>query len=121
MRIIWFIAGSLSLVIGIIGAFLPLIPTVPLLLLAAFFFGKSSERAHQWLVNHPRLGPPIRDWQNNGVIRRRAKVFASISIASVFALSVFLGLPWHVLAIQGVTLSAVSLFIWTRPEEDSLR
>ena len=117
MRIIWFISGAVSLALGIIGAFLPLIPTVPLLLLAAFFFSKSSQRAHDWLVNHAILGPPIRDWENNGVIRRRAKVFASISIAFVFGLSVFLGLNALILTTQAVVLSAVSLFIWTRPEE----
>lgn len=116
MRVIWFILGGLNLTLGIIGAFLPLLPTVPLLLLAAFFFSKSSKRAHDWLLNHKTLGPPIRDWGEKGVIRRRAKVVAAASMAAVVGISVALELPIWVIGVQVLTLSAVSVFIWTRPE-----
>lgn len=117
MRIVWLISGLICLTFGIIGAFLPLLPTVPLLLLSAFFFSKSSERLHGWLLGHRYLGPPIQDWERNGAISRRGKILASISIIAVFSLSVFLRLEVYLLVIQGVTLSAVSIFIWTRPEE----
>ena len=54
--------GWLSVAIGIAGIFLPLVPTVPLLLLAAWCFTRSSQRAHRWLFNHPKLGPVVRQW-----------------------------------------------------------
>ncbi|OOY13866.1 hypothetical protein BMG00_08955 [Thioclava marina] len=115
MRILWLILGMVSFAIGVIGIFLPLLPTVPLMLLAAFFFGKSSERLHQWLITHPRFGPSIQDWQERRAISKRAKIAASISIAAAFAISVVIGLKPMLLAIQAATLIAVSIFIWTRP------
>jgi uncharacterized membrane protein YbaN (DUF454 family) len=115
MRPIWFIGGALSLILGILGIPLPGLPTVPFLLLAAFCFAKSSDRAHSWLVNHPRLGPPIADWNKNGAIRRPAKIAASICIAASFLISVFLGVPAKALILQAIVLCCVSTFIWTRP------
>ena len=115
MRVIWGLIGGLALILGVIGIALPLLPTVPFLILAAFCFGKSSDRVHRWLIDHPRLGPPIRDWQAHGAISPKAKRLATISIACVYALSLALGLRWQLLAIQGVTLAAVLTFIWTRP------
>lgn len=115
MRLIWLLCGLLSLGIGIVGIFLPLIPTVPLVLLAAFCFARSSQRLHEWLVTHKHFGPLIDDWQQNGAIRPRAKRMATVSIAMVFIISIVLGVPTYVLGIQIITLSAVLLFIWTRP------
>ncbi len=116
MRIIWLCVGFLAVGLGVVGVLLPLLPTVPFLLLAAFAFGKSSKRFESWLLNHPRLGPPIHDWRANGAIRRRVKWLATLSIVLTFALSLALGAPMRVLAIQVVVLSAVMLFIWSRPE-----
>lgn len=116
MKAFWFIIGCLSVALGVIGAALPLLPTVPFLLLAAFCFARSSARVHDWLLNHPRLGPPIADWRENGAIGRRAKWLASGSIAAAFAVSLIIGVAGWVLAAQAATLVCVSLFIWTRPD-----
>ena len=115
VRSLWLTGGLLSLVAGIIGIVLPLLPTTPFLLLAAFCFARGSQRLHDWLVNHPRLGPPIRDWQAHGAISRRAKQMAMIAIVLVLAASVVFGAPTYIIIIQLVVLSAVSLFILTRP------
>ncbi|MBN8293938.1 YbaN family protein [Rhodobacter sp. NTK016B] len=114
-RILWSVAGGFALAVGIVGIVLPLVPTTPLLLLAAFCFARSSPRLEMWLVEHPRFGPPIRDWRAEGAISPRAKTMAMIAIGATFALSVFMRLPAHVLLIQAVTLGAVTLFILTRP------
>ncbi len=102
--------------LGMIGIILPLLPTVPFLLLAAFCFARSSERLHAWMLEHPRLGPPIQDWQQSGAINPQAKKWATISIAAVFLLSLAVGVKTTVLIIQAVVLSAVLFFIWTRPD-----
>ncbi|MCB1398070.1 MAG: YbaN family protein [Rhodobacter sp.] len=115
MRIVWIIAGGVSLGVGVAGIVLPLVPTTPLLLLTAFCFARSSPRLEMWLVEHPRLGPPIRDWRAEGAISTRGKTLAMIAIAATFTLSLVLRLPSHVLLIQAVTLGAVTLFILTRP------
>lgn len=115
MRIIWVILGLISMAIGLIGIVLPLVPTVPLMILAAFFFAKSSERLHNWLITHPQFGPSIVDWQEHGAIHPKGKKIATVSIAIVFLISLIMGLGPMILIIQGATLCAVLLFIWTRP------
>ena len=115
LRILWTIAGGVSLAIGAAGIILPLVPTTPLLLLSAFCFSRSSPRLELWLIEHPRLGPPIRDWRAEGAISKRAKIIALFTIAATFALSVALQLPLHVLLIQAIVLGAVTIFIAPRP------
>ena len=115
MRIFWIIAGMVSVAIGAVGIFVPLLPTVPLMILAAFCFGKSSPRLHRWLVDHPIHGPHIRDWADRGAIRPTAKRLATLSIGLAFGLSVLLGVRPAILGVQAVVLLAVLLFIWTRP------
>ena len=115
MKLIWAFLGLVCIALAAIGIVLPLLPTVPFLLLAAFFFARSSERLHYWLLSHPRLGPPIEDWQSRGAINPGAKRLATVSIVAVFVLSLVLALKTTVLIIQAVVLSLVLLFIWTRP------
>lgn len=115
VRYAWLTAGGLSLVLGIIGIALPLLPTTPFLILAAFCFARGSTKIHQWLVNHPRLGPPIRHWETYRAISKRGKQLAMVGIIAVFAISILAGVATYVLVIQAVVLSAVSVFILTRP------
>ncbi len=115
MRYIWASLGLISVGFGLIGVVLPLIPTVPFMLLAAFFFAKSSERLHGWLLEHRVFGSAIGDWQTRGAINLKGKRRATLSIFAVFILSVIMGLRPMILAIQAVTLTSVLIFIWTRP------
>lgn len=115
MQYLWAALGLLCVGLAVIGIALPLLPTVPFLLLAAFFFARSSSRLHNWLVSHGTFGPMILDWQRSGAIRPAAKKAATLSVAAVFGLSVILALPSHILIIQAVVLGGVMIFIWTRP------
>lgn len=115
MRVLWAVSGLFSMALAFLGVFLPLLPTVPFVLLAAFCFARSSERLHRWLLTHPSFGPMITNWQDNGAISLRAKRLATASIGGVLALSVLLGAPLTVLGLQVLILCAVMLFIWTRP------
>lgn len=116
MHYLWAALGLLSVGLGMAGAMLPLLPTVPFLLLAAFFFARSSERLHNWLMTHRQFGPMIADWQERGAIARRAKWVASLSILLAFGLSVAMGVRPTLLVVQAVVLAGVSAFIWSRPE-----
>ena len=112
----YLLLGWFFLILGIIGIPLPLLPTTPLLLLAAFFFARSSPRLHRWLLNHPLLGKTIRDWQEHGHINRPAKISATVAIILLFSLSILLT-KLH-LALNIILLliaTGVLLFIWTRP------
>ena len=68
--------GWLSVALGVLGIFLPLLPTTPFLLLAAACFMRSSKRFYLWLVEHPQLGPWIRDYLAGEGIPRKAKIYA---------------------------------------------
>ncbi|MEM7685368.1 MAG: YbaN family protein [Paracoccaceae bacterium] len=115
MRTLWTIAGLTAFVLGAIGAFVPLLPTVPFMLLAAFCFARGSERFHLWLIEHPRFGPAIRDWQAHGAISPSGKRAAVIAICVTFMISVFIGLAPTILAIQAAVLGCVLAFILSRP------
>ena len=115
MRYLYAGLGLICVALAIVGIALPLLPTVPFLLLAAFFFANSSERLHNWILAHKIFGPMIQDWNDNRAIRPNAKKAATLSIAAVFSLSLILGAPSHILIIQSVVLSCVLIFIWSRP------
>ena len=102
---------------AILGVILPLLPTVPFLLLAAFFFAKSSERLHTWLLNHKIFGTMIDDWNSRGAINKKAKYMSTLSVVLVIIISLVVGLKPLILTIQIVLLSLVMLFIWTRPNQ----
>ena len=76
MRIFLTIIGLISLGLGILGAFLPVLPTTPFLLLSATLFLKSNKRLYNWLMNHPRLGPYIRNFLEHKAIPLRVKIVA---------------------------------------------
>jgi len=116
MRVIWFISGIAALGLAILGIPLPGLPTVPFLLLAAFCFARSSDRVHDWLINHPKLGPPIRDWRRSGAIAPYAKRLATLTVAAAFLIALLWGVPLYALGLQVLVLAGVLIFIWTRPD-----
>lgn len=101
MKWLWFLLAWVCFALGIIGAFLPVLPTTPFLLLSAFLFSKSSPRFHAWLLSLPLAGPSIRDWQDRRVIRPRAKVLCTAMIL------VSLGATWA----YGTVMVPVKVFL----------
>lgn len=105
-----------SLALGIIGAFVPVMPTVPFVLLAAWAAAKGSPRLSHWLENHPTMGPHIRDWRNGGVVSRQAKWTATVMMsAGALFMSVFVR-PWWVPAAVVTIMTIVGVWLWRRPE-----
>jgi uncharacterized membrane protein YbaN (DUF454 family) len=87
--------GWLSVALGVIGIFLPVLPTTPFLLLAAACFARSSPRFYDWLVEHPRLGPWIRDYLDGNGIPLKGKVYAIGLMWLSIGFSCYLvPLPW---------------------------
>ena len=117
MRLLWKLAGLLAAALGLVGLVLPIMPSVPFMILAAFCFSRSSPRLHTYLVTHPVYGPHIRDWHERGAIRPDAKWLATVSMIGSVTLSFILGMPPHVIAAQAAVLTLAMAFIWSRPSE----
>lgn len=115
LRFIWLTFGWAALALGVLGAFLPLLPTVPFLLLAGVCFSKGSDELHDWLLNHEKFGPPIQEWRRHGAIATRVKILSMVFILASVALSFLYSVPPLGLTVQLVILSCVSFFILTRP------
>lgn len=87
--------GWLSVALGVIGIFLPVLPTTPFLLLAAACFARSSPRFYRWLTEHPRLGPWIRNYLDGNGIPLKGKVYAiSLMWASILLSCYLVPIPW---------------------------
>ena len=114
-RIGLIVAGLVSLAIGAVGIFVPLLPTTPLVLLAAFCFANSSERLHQWLLDHNVFGPLIDNWRRYGAISRNAKVMSVVSMIAILVISWLLDVATWIIVAQAVVLGCSAAFILTRP------
>jgi uncharacterized membrane protein YbaN (DUF454 family) len=113
-RLLWLLAGFVSLLLGIVGIFLPLLPTTPFVLLAAFCFSRGSERVEAWLLNHRRFGPMVRAWRRNRAVPLRAKQLATVMMAaSCIGTAWVLHSPWR-WAPSAVCL-CVALWLWSLP------
>jgi uncharacterized protein len=107
-KFLYILAGYICVGLAFLGLFLPLLPTTPFLLLAAFCFSRGSPRLHKWLLEEPRMGPIIRDWNERRVIRPRVKAAATIGIALVISPALIFG-SFHP-AIKAMSL-LVSLIV----------
>ncbi len=114
-RRLWLGAGWTSVGLGAIGVALPIMPTVPFLILAAFCFSKSSPALERRLLDHRHFGPAIRGWRERGAIGRKGKWAATGAFAaSIVFGALTLGWPW-VLIPPGIAVICL-VWLWTRPE-----
>ena len=116
VKVLYIILGTISLILGILGIFLPLLPTTPFLLLTAFLYMKSSTRCYNWLMNQKYLGPYIKNYSEHKIIPVRTKIltlillWGSITYCAIFVipnliikillLLIAAGVTWHVLSFK---------------------
>ena len=114
VRVLWLCGGALALLLGVLGIFLPLLPTTPFVLLAAWCFSRGSTRCEAWLLQHRLFGPMVRDWRARRAIPLRAKQFASVMMAlSSLLAATQLPLAWCWL--PAACCLAVASWMWRRP------
>lgn len=117
--LLWRTLALTALLLALIGVALPIMPTVPFLLLAAWAAGKGWPRLETWLLNHRLYGHPIKQWRQFGAVPRPAKYFASIAMLGSTLMLLFAPLPddmaWVRWAVP-LGFVAVLIWLWRRPE-----
>ncbi len=116
VRVLLFGLGSLSLVLGVVGIFLPLLPTTPFLLLAAGCFVRSSDRFYSWLVSHPVLSKYILAYLDGSGIPRKAKYYTLLTMWLTMGISALIVPLWQVQVLLLCIAVMVSTYIWRLPE-----
>lgn len=115
-RALWTAIGAVALLAGLIGAVLPVLPTAPFVILAAFAFGKGSPALRARLTGNRHFGPIIDDWERTGAIATKWKVFACTAMAVSFVGSVLvLHLSAKILMIQAACMIAAGIYVVSRP------
>ncbi len=107
--------GWICVVLGVVGIFLPLLPTTPFILLAAWCFAKSSPRFHLWLTSHPKLGPIIHTWQSGEGISRGLRNRVLVVMWASMLLSMWIVGKWWSIALLSSIGIAVSIYIFRQP------
>jgi uncharacterized membrane protein YbaN (DUF454 family) len=116
MRSVYLVLGFIFIALGFVGAFLPVLPTTPFLILATACFARSSPRLESWLLFHPRFGPSLRAWRERGAIPLRAKLLALAGISSGFLLFWIGSAPGPMLmAGVGAFMLVGLVYVFSRP------
>lgn len=114
-NLFFLVLAWVCIALGVIGAFLPVMPTTPFLLVAAWAASRGSPRLHRWLIDHPTLGPPLRAWEEKRAVATSSKWLACGFMTASWLIMYVLTVTWLVPAITGVIFISVGTFLVTRP------
>lgn len=114
--VLWRSLALASLALGIVGTVLPVLPTTPFLLVAAWAAGKGWPQFEAWLLAHPRWGPPVRRWRDHRAVPRSAKWLATLTMLVSVALLAASGAPWALKLAVPAFMFCVAWWLWRRPE-----
>lgn len=109
------LVGTAATGLALVGVVLPLLPTTPFLLVAAWAFARSSPRLNAWLRGHPRLGPPLDAWEKRRAIPRHAKAIVVVSMPVSWILLWSAGVPTGMVIGGGAVMLAAGGWILSRP------
>jgi uncharacterized protein len=115
-NLLWRFVGLISLLLGLIGLFLPVVPTVPFMLLAAWAGSKGWPELEQYLLSHERFGPPIRNWRETGAISRGAKSVATLMFFGSIVMVWLFPLHQHLQTALTIFMVLVIIWMWMRPD-----
>ncbi len=115
-RLLWRALAALCVLLGLVGVVVPGLPTVPFLLLAAWAASRGWPALEQWLLNHPRHGPGIRRWREQGAIPRRAKWAATVMMTASSTVLLLAPVPLWLRIAAPLLMACVALWMWRQPD-----
>jgi uncharacterized membrane protein YbaN (DUF454 family) len=121
LRSLYLALAGICLALGVLGIFLPGLPTTPFVLVAAWAAARGSTRLHRWLRTHRVFGPIVSDWEREGAVTRKAKRTAIVTMVAC-AVVLFLTAPaWWMAAIPCVIMGITGTWLWRRPEPAAMQ
>lgn len=114
--LLWRTLALVSLALGFIGMFLPVLPTVPFVLVSAWAGSRGWPALERWLLDHPKLGPPVHRWREHGAVPRRAKWTATVMMTLSALVLGFSGAPLAAKVGAPLFMAGVATWLWRRPE-----
>jgi uncharacterized membrane protein YbaN (DUF454 family) len=114
--LLWRTGALASLAIGIVGVAVPVLPTVPFLIVAAWAASKGWPSLERWLLEHRTYGPHIRRWRERHVVPRMAKIWATLTMLGSAVLLQFLDFPGWFRVTGPLSMLIVAIWLWRRPE-----
>ena len=116
---IYIILGAICFILGVIGAFLPILPTTPFILLSAYFLSKGSDRMYQKLISIPAFGDAIRNWNEKVSVSKKGKISCFLAISGVLIYINFYKYEYTLIlkSLVSVVLTTVVIYVLTRPNE----
>ena len=115
--LLWRLFAALMVMLGMAGAVLPVLPTVPFLLVAAWAASRGWPSLEARLLAHPKHGPHIRRWRERGAVPRRAKWFSSLMMLASATMLAFSAAPTWVKWAAPAMMATVAVWLWLRPED----
>jgi uncharacterized membrane protein YbaN (DUF454 family) len=118
----WRALGTTLAAVGFVGLAIPILPTVPFLILAAMAFAHGDSAARRKLLAHPKVGPPLKAWFDHGLVSRKAKVFAIVSMTIGAGIGIWVAdMSMPLACVVGVTMAGVAVWLAFRPEHPPKR
>jgi uncharacterized protein len=114
--VLWRLTALIALALGIVGLALPILPTVPFFILAAWAASKGSPALERWLLAHPAYGPHIRAWRESGAVPRKAKWLATLGMTGSAVLLQLTSMPLWARIVTPMAMAIIALWLWHRPE-----
>ncbi|MEA9808756.1 YbaN family protein [Xanthomonas campestris pv. raphani] len=112
----WWLLAYASLATGIVGIFVPGLPTTVFVLISTWAASRGSERLHRWLMAHPRFGPAIVEWQTYRAVSRKAKWMATLTMTICAAIMLWCVPVLWVKCLSIGSMAVVAIWLWLRPE-----
>lgn len=119
VRMLLWTLGSLALLLGVVGVFLPGLPTTPFVLVAAACYARASEPFYRWLIANPTFGPLIIEWRRHHSIPFRIKVIAIVLMSLTISASIWTlsAIPWLQVMLAGIG-TVTAIWLWRVPSRD---
>lgn len=115
VRAVLVVVGTTTLILGVIGIVVPVLPTTPFLLVTAACYARASTRLYEWLLGQPSLGPIVAEWRRSRRLPPGVKPRALVAVALTFAISIILVGNLFMMILLVVIGGILGLFLWRIP------